>query len=245
VGFVDAYSRFTWLYLIKHKSDVYDVFLQFQKHVERLLNRKIIHVQSDWGGEYEKLHPFFHGLGISHRVSCPHTHQQNGTAERKHRHIVETGLTLLAHASVPLSYWNDAFSTACFLINRLPSRTIDIQTPLQRLLLETPNYTFFKVFGCACWPHICQYNNHKLEFCSKKCVFLGYSSLHKGYKCLHVPSNRVYISRDVIFDEHVFPFANLPTDGCRVVDDDDDNNQSVGEPQAEGVMSIAVSFSLS
>jgi histone deacetylase 1/2 len=57
---------------------------------------------------------FFHGLGISHRVSCPHTHQQNDTAERKHRHIVEMGLTLLAHASVPLSYWNDAFSIACF-----------------------------------------------------------------------------------------------------------------------------------
>ena len=88
VSFVDAYSCFTWLYLLKHKSDVYDMFLQFQTHVERLLNRKIIHVQTDWGGEYEKLHPFFHKLGVSHRVSCPHTHQQNGIAERKHRHIV-------------------------------------------------------------------------------------------------------------------------------------------------------------
>jgi hypothetical protein len=67
------------------------------------------------------------------------------------------------------------------------------------------------VFGCACWPHIRPYNDHKLDFRSKKCVFLGYNSLHKGYKCLHVPSNRTYISRDVIFDEHVFPFANLPS----------------------------------
>jgi histone deacetylase 1/2 len=96
VSFVDAYSRFTWLYLIKRKSDVYDVFLQFQSHVERLLNRKIVHVQSDWGGEYVKLDAFFHKIGVSHRVSCPHTHQQNGSAERKHRHIIETGLTLLA-----------------------------------------------------------------------------------------------------------------------------------------------------
>jgi hypothetical protein len=143
-------------------------------------------------------------------VSCPHTHQQNVTAERKHRHIVQTGLTLLAHASISLCYWNDAFATACFLISRLPSRTIDMQTPLQRLLHESPDYTFFKVFGCACWPHIPQYNNHKLDFWSKNCLFLGYSSLHKGYKCLHVPSNRVFISRDVVFDEHVFPFANLP-----------------------------------
>src|SRR3954469_19050324 len=68
----------------------------------------------------------------------------------------------------------------------------------------------FKVFGCACWPHLRPYNSRKLEFRSKKCVFLGYSTLHKGYKCLHVPSNRVYISRDVVFDESHFPFANMP-----------------------------------
>ena len=49
VSFIDAYSRFTWLYLIKRKSDVFDVFIQFQAHVERLLKQKIIHVQSDWG----------------------------------------------------------------------------------------------------------------------------------------------------------------------------------------------------
>ena len=101
VSFIDAYSQFTWLYLIKKKSEVFDVFIQFQAHVERLLKQKIIHVQSDWGGEYHNLNTFFNKLGISHCVSCPHTHQQNGTAERKHRHLVETGLTLLDHASVP------------------------------------------------------------------------------------------------------------------------------------------------
>jgi histone deacetylase 1/2 len=90
VSFIDAYSRFTWLYLLTHKSNV---FVQFQTHVERLLDQKICHVQSDWGGEYHNLNTFFHKLGITHRVACPHTHQQNGSVERKHRHIVETGLT--------------------------------------------------------------------------------------------------------------------------------------------------------
>jgi hypothetical protein len=47
VSFIDAYSRFTWLYLLKRKSDVFDIFLQFQAHVEHLLKHKIIHVQSD------------------------------------------------------------------------------------------------------------------------------------------------------------------------------------------------------
>jgi histone deacetylase 1/2 len=211
VSFIDAYSRFTWLYLLKHKSDVFHIFLQFQQHVERLLSRKILHVQTDWGGEYHRLNKFFMDIGISHRVSCPHTHQQNGTAERKHRHIVETGLTLLAHASIPYRFWSDAFTTACFLINRLPSRVISMQTPLERLLGEVPDYSFFKVFGCACWPHLRAYNKRKLEFRSKKCVFLGYSSLHKGYKCLHIPTNKLYISRDVVFDENLFPFSELPS----------------------------------
>lgn len=89
-----------------------------------------------------------------------------------------------------------------------------MKSPLEVLLHETPDYSFLKVFGCACWPHLRPYNSHKLEYRSKKCVFLGYSPLHKGYKCLHVPSNRVYISRDVVFDETVFPFSTLtpPTD---------------------------------
>jgi histone deacetylase 1/2 len=52
-------------------------------------------MQTDWGGEYQKLNSFFNKIGIIHRVSCPHAHQQNGAAERKHRHIVEVGLSLL------------------------------------------------------------------------------------------------------------------------------------------------------
>lgn len=66
---------------------------------------------------------------------------------------------------------------------------------------------FLKIFGCACWPHHHPYNSRKLEFQSKQCVFLGYSSQHKGYKCLDPSIGCVYLSRDVIFDEDVFPFS--------------------------------------
>jgi histone deacetylase 1/2 len=101
VSFVDDYSPFCWIYLLKNKSDVEQVFYAFQAHVERLLNTKIKAVQSDWGGEYQRLHRHFQRTGISHRVPYPHTSQQNGIAERKHRHLVETGLALLAHSSIP------------------------------------------------------------------------------------------------------------------------------------------------
>jgi hypothetical protein len=63
-----------------------------------------------------------------------------------------------------------------------------------------------RVFGCACWPHLRPYNQHKLDFRSKPCIFIGYSPSHRGYKCLHLPTGRIYISRNVIFDESTFPF---------------------------------------
>lgn len=60
-------------------------------------------------------------FGITHRFSCPHTHQQNELVERKFRHIVETGRALLAYFSLPFIYWVDALETAVYLINLLPS----------------------------------------------------------------------------------------------------------------------------
>jgi len=121
VSFIDDYSKYTWIYLLRKKSDVFQVFQDFQNLVERKFNKKIVAIQSDWGGEYEKLNSFFQRIGIAHRVSCPHAHQQNGAAERKHRHIFEVGLALLTNASMPLKYWDQAFLTATYLINILPS----------------------------------------------------------------------------------------------------------------------------
>jgi len=59
VSFIDDFSKFTWIFLLKNRSDVFEVFLNFQKLVERQLNRKIIAMQTDWGGEYQKLNSFF------------------------------------------------------------------------------------------------------------------------------------------------------------------------------------------
>jgi histone deacetylase 1/2 len=89
-------------------------------------------MQTDWGGEYQKLNSF-DKIGITHLVSCPHAHQQNGAAERKHRHIVEVGLSLLSHASMPLKFWDEAFLIASYLINHVLSPIIKSYTPLERL----------------------------------------------------------------------------------------------------------------
>jgi DNA-directed RNA polymerase specialized sigma54-like protein len=114
VSFIDDYSKFTWMFLLKKKSEVFPKFHDFQHHVERLLNREIKSLQRDCGVEYHKLNSFFARIGISHLISCPHTHQQNGAAERKYRHIVDVCLSLLAQSSMPLKLWDEAYLTAVF-----------------------------------------------------------------------------------------------------------------------------------
>jgi hypothetical protein len=111
-------------------------------------------MQTDWGGDYEKLNPFFQQIGIAHHASCPHAHQQNGSAERKHRHIVEIGLTLLTKASMPLKFWDESFASAVRLINVLPSWVIGMRTPFEMPLKQRPDYSSLKVFGSACWLNL-------------------------------------------------------------------------------------------
>jgi histone deacetylase 1/2 len=173
VSFIDDFSKFTWVYLLKHKSEVFSKFREFQTLVEHSFNTKIKAMQTDWGGEYQRLNSFFSQIGIAHLFSCPHTHQQNGSAERKHQHIVEIGLALLSHASMPLKFWDEAFVTAAYLINRVPSWVINFETPLERLFSIKPDYSALRTFGCACWPNLRPYQAHKLSFRSKQCVFLG------------------------------------------------------------------------
>ena len=179
-------------------------FKIFKTQLSEDLIKKILAMQTDWGGEYEKLNSFFQKIGIAHHVSCPHAHQQNGAAERKHRHIVEVGLALLANASMPLKFWGEAFLAANYLINLLPSKVIDFKTPVELLFQEKPDYKSLRVFGCACWPNLRPYNTHKLAFRSTRCAFLGYSSRHKGFKCLDISTGRIYIVRNMAPLGHSF-----------------------------------------
>lgn len=74
VSFVDDFSRYIWLFLMKTKNEVHSIFLSFRILAENLFNSKILYFQSDWGGEFRTLHKIFPTLGIHHRISCPHTH---------------------------------------------------------------------------------------------------------------------------------------------------------------------------
>lgn len=79
---------------------------------------------------------------------------------------------------MPVKFWDEAFITATYFINRFPSKVIHDQTlPLERLFHQKPDYLTLRTFECACWPTLHPYNSRKLQFRSKQCVFLGYSNM--------------------------------------------------------------------
>ncbi|KAE8725945.1 hypothetical protein F3Y22_tig00008013pilonHSYRG00280 [Hibiscus syriacus] len=142
--------------------DVWGPVPMFAALVKNQFSSNILALQTDGVGEFRFLEATTQVLDIQLRKSCPHTSQENGIVERKHRHTVETALALLAHASLPLSYWSNAVLSALYLINRMPIKLLGNISPHQKL------------YG----------------------------------KCMD-EMGRVFVSRSVVFNEHMFPFAKI------------------------------------
>ncbi|KAK1548933.1 hypothetical protein Q3G72_011402 [Acer saccharum] len=135
VIFVDYFSKYTWLYPPKHKSDVPHVFKRFRALVENFFNSKIKTVYSDGSGEAQSLGIELKNMGIQYLKSPPHTLEHVGIAERKHRHVVETALTLLHHASVPMTY---QILVSSFSNNGLPDKSHAHTSSQQPIAISPP-----------------------------------------------------------------------------------------------------------
>ncbi|KAL0745175.1 hypothetical protein Bca101_100791 [Brassica carinata] len=203
VTFIDEKSKYTWLTLIPSKDRVLDAFKNFQAYVTNHYHAKIKIFRSDNGGEYTS-HAFKSHLakhGIVHQTSCPYTPQQNGVAERKNRHLMEVARSMMFHANVPKRFWSDAVQTACYLINRVPTKILKNLSPFEVLNKSKPVIDHLRVFGCVCYVMVPGEQRNKLEAKSTKAMFIGYSITQKGYKCYDPEARRVMVSREVKFVE--------------------------------------------
>lgn len=130
-------------------------------------------------------------LYIGRLVLIHHNKIQNGVSERKHKHLTEMALTLLAKSSMPLKYWDDAIRTSVYLVNCLPSHSLSLKSPFEILFHSPPNYSTLKVFGWLCFPYTRPFQSVKFSFKSIPCVFLGYCPGYKGFKCVDLKTNKV------------------------------------------------------
>lgn len=117
---------------------------------------------------------------------------------------------MLYQAHLPYELWVEAFYTASFLSNLLPSSVNDkMVSPFELLNGKPPVYTALRIFGSACYPYLRPHAENKFDPKSLLCVFVGYNEMYKGYRCYHPPTGRVYINRHVLFDETRLPYTDV------------------------------------
>jgi len=212
--FVNDFSRMTWVYFLKHKFEVPDKFYAFYQMIHTQFDKKIQVLRSDNGGEFvnKSMQKFFRENGLIHQTSCPNTPQQNGVAEWKNRKLLDMTRAMIFDAQVPTRFWPEAVATSAYLLNRLPSQTLYHKTPLQILATQTniPLVQMLppRVFGCSVFVHIPKANKTKFDPCAEKCVFVGYATHQKGYRCYNPITHRVYVTMDCDFLESEYFFSS-------------------------------------
>lgn len=217
VTFIDDFSRYTTVYMMKQKSEVLEKFGQFVNLVENRTGLKVerLHVEnetikrlrSDNGGEYfsKDFDEFCNNRGIQREPTIPYSPQQNGVAERMNRTLLETARSMLHHAKKPLNLWAEAVSTASYTRNRSPTAALKGATPYELWHGKKPEVSGLKVFGCKTYVHNPESKrNGKLQKKSFPCVFVGYPANENGYKLYNPETRQMLRSRDVIFVENAF-----------------------------------------
>ncbi|GKB06083.1 retrotransposon protein, putative, ty1-copia subclass [Tanacetum coccineum] len=134
VTFTDDFSRYGYVYLLKHKHEVFETFKVFQKEVENQLGKTIKSLRSDRGGEYisqEFLdHLRDHGI-IAHRTP-PYTPQHNGVSERRNRTLLDMVRSMMSQTTLPKSFWDYALESATRILNMVLTKKVE-KIPYERM----------------------------------------------------------------------------------------------------------------
>ena len=212
VTFIDDFSRYTYVYFVKHKDEVLAKFKEFVSMVKNHTGRNVKTFRTDNSGEYcsKEFESFLKEEGITHQLTIPYNPAQNGVSERMNRTLVESARSMMSHGKLPIEFWAESINTAVYLRNRSPTTSLNGITPYECLFGQKPDVSNLRVFGCVAFAHIPEKQRKKLDEKSHKVVFVGYPEGTKGYK-LYDPVTRKFIrSRDVVFLEG--KFHNFGTD---------------------------------
>lgn len=202
--FPDDKSRYSWVYILKSKDEVFGKFLEWKALVENSTKKRVRTLRTDNGGEYTstQFKNYLKGQGIRHELTIPKTPEQNGVAERLNRTLVEMARSMLLDAKLPKRFWAEAISTAVYLKNRSTTKSLSM-TPYEAWHGSQPKANHLRVFGCDAYSHIPKDERGKFDSKTRKCIMLGYGDVTKGYRLFDVDKQKVIHSRDVHFNESV------------------------------------------
>jgi transposase InsO family protein len=217
---IDDYSRKTWIYFLKAKSEVFTRFQEFRTLVENQSGKRIKILRSDNGGEYSSRQfiDFCAQHGIRRQMTVPYNPQQNVVAERKNRAITGAARSMLHDQSFPLYLWAEACASAVYLQNKSPNRILGKMTHEEAFTGRRPDVEHIRIFGCLTFSHVPSERTTKLDPTAQQGILVGYSEVSKAYRIYIPPLRRVVVSRDVRFEEDR-DFQRSPESRVRFEDD--------------------------
>lgn len=201
ITFINDFSKWRTVYMMKKKSDSFKCFTTFHKMAETHTGAKIENVdpihrcaqpneklkslRTDNGGEYlsDIFKSYLNEHGIIHQTTVAYTPQQNGVAERMNRTLIDLVRSMLHSAALPKSFWAEALQTAVYIRNRVLSRSLpERTTPHHCWHGSAPDMSHCRTFGSTCFYVQPKQNIKKLDARSRQAIFIGYLQNTKGYK---------------------------------------------------------------
>ena len=203
ITFIDDYSRYGYLYLIKEKAESLDKFKIFRTEVEKQLGKVIKVVRSDRGGEYYGKHgdagqlkgPFSKYLedsGIVAQFTMPRSPEQNGVAERRNRTLMEMVRSMISRINLPGFLWGKALKTALYILNCVPTKAVPL-TPFELWTGRKPSLNHLKVWGCLAEVKLYNPTLSKLDSRTTRCYFVSYLEHSKGYRFYNPNGGKIIV----------------------------------------------------
>ena len=184
--FVDDYSRYCVVRLLKKKSDAKDAVKEFYQTYTKKTGMPMKVFRSDNGGEYmdKELVKWLKKRGVELQYTAPYTPEQNAVPERKNKTLMEMARTMLIDAGLSMRYWGEAILAANYIRNRVYSRScLAKHTPFEGFHKFKPNLSMIRVFGCLAYAHIDKKLRHKLQAKARRCALVGYLKKPKAGSC--------------------------------------------------------------
>ena len=171
--------------------------------VENQTGKRIKCIRTENGLEFcnQKMDALYRESGIKWHKTCLYTPQQNGVCESMNRTIMYKVRAMLSETGLEGTYWEEAASTALYVIHRSPNASIEFEIREAKWTSCDPEYGHLERFGCIAYVH------HVKETRSPRAargIFLGYAQGTKGYRVWLLKDQKVVISKDVVFNEERF-----------------------------------------
>ncbi|KAI5327439.1 hypothetical protein L3X38_026835 [Prunus dulcis] len=161
-------------------------------------------LRSDRGGEYTSYEflEYCSDLGMERQLTIAYSPQQNGIAERRNRTICEMARSMMTEKKLPVKFWAETVGTAMYLQNRCYTTSVTDKTPFEASTGRKPGVKHLRVFGSICYSHIPSNLRQMFDDKASKRIFMGYGSCENGYRIYNLQTEKIILSRTVVFYEN-------------------------------------------